>query len=1511
MPLCPICNQEFPASRIQRHANECLDRMTGGGGGDDVDAPAAPAPVAPARPPSPPQNDARALRDRVALREAEERMAHVAHMVGLERRRRELEETARRATPASLTGRGRRRSESFPIPAAAAPAPASAAPAPASAASEPAAVTEREVADFLNAIHIRTPDEVLRADAHALQSEQEDRAATTAAAGRAAAHPARSMTSTRLVESAPDARAITGLLYVRVMSVELTPAKDMFGAFRTPHVDVHFEQASFSSGAAKGPTGELEDAEFLFTVDHYYGGAYLSLEVIEKGLLSRTSLGKAEISAGDIVRHQLTILRMLGVVVTSTTDGRVALKCTPDITSEEYDGPSAEVLRQRWTIPGRNPCIQELALPLAHGTGSGVVKIQVEFIFQQMMQTCGPLEMTRAHCAAAGGHVKLLRYLQTRSASGGKLTSTTSHAWRPIDFAVRGSTAAHVRTVEYIVHAANSETDDTGLTRDGAVSVVRNGEHRVLSMMRMTLREMLQLREADLVTLGTSTISRACEVGCVDSIRLLLIPGDDLTRSAIRRRDAQSRTPFMLAAMNGHTAVLKLLTTAPYNLSLSDLASMRDNAEHDSLLLACRGGHAGTVAFLLTVGAVDTFNSRHQGPLHLAASATPDAAAVETLKLLAAAGPTITADDQGRRPLHCAAAAGNAQAATFLVSTMKHNINVADVAGLSAYDVLHDTLDACGDDEARASSLRQVASYLRSVMEPSEAAAADVRVDYRRSQRSLSAPVAPAAAAAQLSAAPAPAAVAAPQYAPLQPRKSTWDDGFVGDDDSYAYEDDDGGRAHGGSMASPVASSAAAAHADGGAASAADGIAGAASMPARSPALIQQDSSVDGGIRGKPAPFDIMSHDAMPMPSALGFSRQRSVEIYDEDDVAAVQTRILTNVANLLKVPLSHAGLMLRRFKWDAQAVVDAYTSDPAAITAKCGISAAEMDMDVVLARYRRGIKFKRAKDKASSGAARPWTAKGATKPAVELPVLDASDRELTMCNACLEEVEAWRMVSAGCGHELCDTCWAGHFGGQLQEYGKDVVYKSRCPEVGCTTVVQQVMWEELAREADLRQYKQFTLHTFVPLTGNVVWCPNPKCTRAIRYRHQRSDLGCACGLRFCITCWCEAHSPATCDEFTQWKEDTAGLTDLLTNRLLMQNYKKCPRCGIFMERTAGCNHITCKCGHQWCYMCKGDWSSHGSATGGHYRCNIYESATNKTQMDWEGYSPEERERVFAKDKEKRAEKFNEAQVRTRRMEDGMERTRHLLEVCRKVAADPNLLLKRYGITTPTASPASAAAAKPGTSVASPSSATSSTVGGLPGLMAAAARQREADEATANNSVWSSMWNAVLTTIHRKSVAGVEESGFDSSDEDSTPSASAASAATHRASPSSSPSSSSPTVDAATEHVIARERRRLHALIAAYETLYEFHRIEKWCTVHLFYMPDGSETTLLRYKLEVLQDHASSLFDMLNSNEKLMVLDDARLRDQTSAVRQFCHNILEDVESAQAMRGRVKPLAGN
>ena len=58
---------------------------------------------------------------------------------------------------------------------------------------------------------------------------------------------------------------------------------------------------------------------------------------------------------------------------------------------------------------------------------------------------------------------------------------------------------------------------------------------------------------------------------------------------------------------------------------------------------------------------------------------------------------------------------------------------------------------------------------------------------------------------------------------------------------------------------------------------------------------------------------------------------------------------------------------------------------------------------------------------------------------------------------------------------------------------------------------------------------------------------------------------------------------------------------------------------------------MTCaSCRHEFCWTCMGDWKEHGSATGGYYKCNLYESR--------------QQDKKFVEEEKKRNEASNELQ---------------------------------------------------------------------------------------------------------------------------------------------------------------------------------------------------------------------------------------------------------------------------
>lgn len=55
---------------------------------------------------------------------------------------------------------------------------------------------------------------------------------------------------------------------------------------------------------------------------------------------------------------------------------------------------------------------------------------------------------------------------------------------------------------------------------------------------------------------------------------------------------------------------------------------------------------------------------------------------------------------------------------------------------------------------------------------------------------------------------------------------------------------------------------------------------------------------------------------------------------------------------------------------------------------------------------------------------------------------------------------------------------------------------------------------------------------------------------------------------------------------------------------------------------------MTCRaCSHDFCWICLGEWSKHGSASGGYYKCNKYDDKKN----DDNDFKKKESEREKAK----------------------------------------------------------------------------------------------------------------------------------------------------------------------------------------------------------------------------------------------------------------------------------------
>ncbi|PQE03574.1 Zinc finger C6HC-type protein [Rutstroemia sp. NJR-2017a BVV2] len=98
-------------------------------------------------------------------------------------------------------------------------------------------------------------------------------------------------------------------------------------------------------------------------------------------------------------------------------------------------------------------------------------------------------------------------------------------------------------------------------------------------------------------------------------------------------------------------------------------------------------------------------------------------------------------------------------------------------------------------------------------------------------------------------------------------------------------------------------------------------------------------------------------------------------------------------------------------------------------------------------------------------------------------------------------------------------------------------------------------------------------------------YCPNPNCDQIYRLGGATTNTRTCpkCLLQMCIACK-SAHAGMTCAEY---KYASSAEGQAFEKFKKEKGFKDCPRCKTTMEKTEGCNHMTCSgCGTHICWAC-------------------------------------------------------------------------------------------------------------------------------------------------------------------------------------------------------------------------------------------------------------------------------------------------------------------------------------
>uniref|UniRef100_A0A8C5V0W2 E3 ubiquitin-protein ligase ARIH2 n=1 Tax=Microcebus murinus TaxID=30608 RepID=A0A8C5V0W2_MICMU len=259
----------------------------------------------------------------------------------------------------------------------------------------------------------------------------------------------------------------------------------------------------------------------------------------------------------------------------------------------------------------------------------------------------------------------------------------------------------------------------------------------------------------------------------------------------------------------------------------------------------------------------------------------------------------------------------------------------------------------------------------------------------------------------------------------------------------------------------------------------------------------------------------------------------------------------MTSLASVLKVSHSVAKLILVNFHWQVSEILDRYKSNSAQL--------------LVEARVQPN------------------------------PSKHSHTHPSHHCAVCMQFVRKENLLSLACQHQFCRSL--------LVKDG--VVWGVSCMAQDCPLRTPEDFVFPLLPNEELRdKYRRYLFRDYVESHYQLQLCPGADCPMVIRVQEPRARrVQCnRCNEVFCFKCRQMYHAPTDCATIRKWLTKCAD--DSETANYISAHTKDCPKCNICIEKNGGCNHMQCsKCKHDFCWMCLGDWKTHGSE---YYECSRY-----------------------------------------------------------------------------------------------------------------------------------------------------------------------------------------------------------------------------------------------------------------------------------------------------------------
>ncbi|TBU44537.1 RING-5 domain-containing protein [Dichomitus squalens] len=350
-----------------------------------------------------------------------------------------------------------------------------------------------------------------------------------------------------------------------------------------------------------------------------------------------------------------------------------------------------------------------------------------------------------------------------------------------------------------------------------------------------------------------------------------------------------------------------------------------------------------------------------------------------------------------------------------------------------------------------------------------------------------------------------------------------------------------------------------------------------------------------------------------------------------QPDVEKIMATDVNYISGIFGVEPAVAAQLLRHMNWNKEKLTDKYMDNASQVSVAAGV---ELPPREPTPPPPKASSSRQSSTGPTRTARRSVAETSKTSKSTKRVASPAAGVQSFVCPICFDDSQTETMALM-CEHRFCSSCWKEYITSKVRTEAECTItcMAEDCNIVALDPFVKKALTDDMET---WERYQELLVRQFVSCIPHLKFCPYPSCTNTVSCVSAATKSSLltmvpivACSIPthvFCFGCPIDAdHRPVICAVAKMWLQKCRD--DSETANWIKSNTKECSKCQSTIEKNGGCNHMTCKkCKYEFCWVCMGPWSEHGTSW---YSCNRYDEKASVDARDAQARSRASLERYL------------------------------------------------------------------------------------------------------------------------------------------------------------------------------------------------------------------------------------------------------------------------------------------